>query len=243
MKPSYLIRDQQLMAEARNYFAWQASLVMCEVGCRVVEVGCGLGNFTELLRQGRAVLAFEIEPACVEVFQSRYESDDDLRVLNRDWCATDWHDSTLPEITAFRPDSCVCINVLEHLEDDREALQRMAAVLPSGGSIVLLVPAFPALYGPIDKQLGHYRRYTRKSVRRLADGVGLQIKSARYMNSVGLVGWWVNAHILRREAQSAGQTRVFDRFVVPVLSRMERLVPPPFGQSLLVVLRKPVQPR
>ena len=226
------------MAPAKNYFDWQCRLVTRDLGRRVVEIGCGIGNFTGMLLEGRAVLALDAEPRCVEQLKSRYAAAANLDVLKFDWTGASWDQRLRPRLAAFRPDSCVCLNVLEHMEDDREALQRMAAILQPGGIIVLLVPAFPALYGPIDKQLGHYRRYTRKSVRQLAAAAGLHLKSADYMNAVGFFGWWVNAHVSKREAQSASQIDIFDRYIVPLSSRLERLVPPPFGQSLLVVLRK-----
>ncbi len=238
MNSSYTIEDQRLMTPAKNYFAWQCRLVTRELGRRVVEIGCGIGNFTGTLLDGRVVLALDAEPLCVEQLKSRYPSAANLDVLNFDWAAAAWDQRLRPRLEAFRPDSCVCLNVLEHIEDDREALLRMAAILQPGGIIVLLVPASPALYGPIDKQLGHHRRYTRNSVRQLAETAGLQVKSAHYMNAIGFFGWWVNAHILKREAQSAGQIGIFDRYIVPLSSRLEELVPPPFGQSLLVVLRK-----
>jgi len=104
---------------------------------------------------------------------------------------------------------------------------------------VLLVPAFPALYGPIDSNLGHYRRYSRGSIAKLAESTGLRIRKAHYVNAVGFFGWWVNSHILKRQAQSEKQIAIFDRYLVPLLSRLEEMVRPPFGQSLFVVLEKP----
>lgn len=238
MNSTYTIEDQRLMTPAKNYFAWQCRLVTRELGRRVAEIGCGIGNFTAMLLEGRAVMALDAEPLCVEQLKSRFPAADNLEVLHFDWGAAGWEQRLQPRLAAFRPDSCVCLNVLEHIEDDREALRRMSAILQPGGVIVLLVPAFPALYGPIDKQLGHHRRYTRKSLRTLAAAAGLHVKSAHYMNAIGFFGWWTNAHLLRREAQSASQIDIFDRYIVPLSSRLEGLVPPPFGQSLLAVLRK-----
>jgi SAM-dependent methyltransferase len=239
MDLSYTIKDQQLMSQAKNYFAWQCRLVTRELGRRVVEIGCGIGNFTGMLLDREAVLALDVEPECVGQLKSRYAAAANLQVLNCDWGAADWDRSMLPRLAGFAADSCVCLNVLEHIEDDIGALRRMAAILQPGGIIVLLVPAFPALYGPIDKHLGHYRRYTRDSVRQLAANAGLEVSNARYMNTVGFFGWWANSHIFRRNIQSAAQIGIFDRYIVPVSARLEDLVSPPFGQSLLVVLRKP----
>ena len=107
------------------------------------------------------------------------------------------------------------------------------------GVIVLIVPAFPALYGPIDRNLGHFRRYTRRSINRLASATGLRIRKAHYMNAIGFFGWWANARVFQREAQSERQIAIFERYVVPVMSRIEELARPPFGQSLFVVMEKP----
>jgi hypothetical protein len=118
----------------------------------------------------------------------------------------------------------------------------MASVLTPRGVVVLLVPAFPALHGPIDRNLEHWRRYRRSDLGRLADAAGLRLRWVRYMNTAGFFGWWMNARILRRDTQSAGQIAFFDRFIVPLMSRVESAIPPPFGQSLLAVMEKPENP-
>lgn len=222
------------MSRAKNYFAWQGRLVTREIGRRVVEVGCGLGNFTGMLLDREAVVALDSEPACIERLEARYADWRNLRAFVCDAGKPDF-----PDLRAFRADSCVCLNVLEHIEDDRRALENMASALEPGGVIALMIPAFEALYGPIDRNLGHYRRYTQASLRKLAEAAGLRIRKSHYVNSVGFFGWWLNARIFRREAQSERQIEFFDSRVVPLLSRLESLAPPPFGQSLFAVLEKP----
>ena len=222
------------MSRAKNYFAWQSRLVTRELGRRVVEVGCGLGNFTGTLLDREAVIAVDSEPDCIQRLKERYPDRDNLHVF-----ACDAGSPAFSDLAWFHPDSCVCLNALEHIQDDRQALHGMASILSPGGVVVLLVPAFPALYGPIDSNLGHYRRYTRGSIARVAGAAGLRIKKAHYMNAVGFFGWWMNSHIFKRGAQSERQIEIFDRYVVPLLSHVEGMVRPPFGQSLFVVLEKP----
>ena len=101
---------------------------------------------------------------------------------------------------------------------------------------MLIIPAFEALYGPIDRKLGHYRRYTRASLAKVAEAAGLRVKKAHYMNVVGFFGWWTNAHVFRRQTHAERQIAIFDRYIVPVLSAIEVRVLPPFGQSLFAVL-------
>jgi 2-polyprenyl-3-methyl-5-hydroxy-6-metoxy-1,4-benzoquinol methylase len=230
---SYTLEDQERMSSAKNYFTWQSNMVTRELGRRVVEVGCGIGNFTAKLLDRESVIALDIEPDCVERLKERYPNQPNLHTFAGDAA------SVLRGLSRFRPDSCVCLNVLEHIEDDYEAIDAMASVLEPGGIIVLMIPAFPALYGPIDRNLGHFRRYNRESIHKLAQASNLRIKKLRYMNTVGFFGWWANSHLFKREAQSSGQIQLFDGFVVPIMSRVERLAPPPFGQSLFVVLQKP----
>jgi len=216
------------MTAAKNYFAWQASMVKPALGRRVIEVGCGIGNFTGQLLDREAVIAIDRDPDCVAEVKRRYPDQDNLHVRCCD--AADVKDEA---------DSCVCLNVLEHIEDDGAALRAMAGIIPRGGTIVLLLPAFSALYGPIDRNLGHFRRYKRASIIDLARGAGLEIGTLRYVNMPGFFGWWINARMLKRTAQSPRQIQVFDRYIVPLIARFERRLAPPFGQSIFAVLKKP----
>jgi ubiquinone/menaquinone biosynthesis C-methylase UbiE len=229
----YTVRDQQRMSRAVNYFAWQAKLAMAPLGQRVVEVGCGIGNFTRMIADRERVIGLDIEPACIAEHRKRFASQPNVSSMVMDALAPEF-DSLRQE----RPDSVVCLNVLEHIEDDLGTLRAFAGILPVGGRAVLIVPAFMALYGPIDKHLGHYRRYTRNSFRQVAEQAGFRASQVRYMNTAGFFGWWVNAKVLRREEQSEGQIDLFDKGIVPVMEKLEGWIHPPFGQSIFAVLEK-----
>ena len=232
--PDYGRQTQERMAKAINYYAWQARLVAREIGTRVMEVGCGMGNFTGLLlHRCEAVLAVDGDPKCIERLQARYANESKLSAVPCDAASDEFR-----SLSGFRPDSCVCLNALEHIEDDRRALENMASVLTPAGVIVLLVPASKALYGPIDSNLGHYRRYSRKSIFKLAEHAGLKIRKLHHINSIGFFGWWTFARVFRRETLSPVHIELFDRYFLPWMSRFEDTVRPPFGQSLFVVLQK-----
>jgi SAM-dependent methyltransferase len=228
---AYTLEDQQRMSRAKNYFAWQHRLLRNELGRRVLEVGCGVGNFTGLLLDRDTVIAVDVQPECIERLKLRYPDQPNLYAFECDVLAPEFRG-----LAKFSPDSSVIVNVLEHVDDDSAALKAVASVLAPGGVIVVLVPAFQALYGPIDKNLGHHRRYSRRAILQLARQTGLRIRKLHYMNSIGFFGWWTNAHLLKRQAQSERQIEIFDRYLVPPMSALERLLAPPFGQSLLAVL-------
>ncbi len=233
-RAAYTVADQERMARAANYLAWQSRLVRRDLGRRVLEVGCGVGNFTGTLLDREAVIAVDVEPSCIARLKRRYAGHRNLHAFVCDVLGPEFR-----ALARFEPDSCVCLNVLEHTPDDCLALAQMGAVVRPGGAIVLMVPAFPSLYGPIDRNLGHFRRYSRAAIARLAQRAGLRLRRVRYSNFIGFFGWWMNARVWKLEAQSARQIEVFDRYLVPIASAVEEIVPPPFGQSLVAVLELP----
>lgn len=221
------------MAKAKNYLAWQARLILPELGSRVVEVGCGAGNFTCRLLDRKIVVAVDSEPECLDRLRERYPQQPNLEIVVDDPSS----DSFL-DLARFAPDSCVCTNVLEHIADDRRALQSMARILRPRGTIALWVPAFQSLFGPMDVRLGHFRRYRRRDVQALAHLTGLTIRKLHYVNSAGFFLWGASSHLLRQPAVTEQQVLIFDRWIAPWLSRLENLWPPPFGQTLFAVLEK-----
>jgi SAM-dependent methyltransferase len=231
---AYILADLEMMAQARNYFAWQRRLIAPHLGRRVLDVGCGVGNLTGRLLDREAVIAVDKDPECIARLTRRHGHRSSLVAVVAD--------ATAPEFAAlarFGADSCLCANVLEHIWDHRKALGAMVEAIAPRGTVVLLVPAFQALYGPIDANVGHYRRYSRRALVDLAESAGLRIEAVRCVNLPGLIGWWLNARVFRKQAQSERQIAFFDRYLVPAVSLIENLVPPPLGQSLLLVARKP----
>jgi SAM-dependent methyltransferase len=227
-----MLRDQALMSAAKNYFAWQARLALPNLGRRVLEIGCGAGNFTAHLMNRDLVVALDHEPRMLEHLRERFPNARNLQTV----LAEAEDEQSVSRLATLDLDSCVCLNVLEHVRDDVAALRAMARAIRPEGAIALIVPAFASLYGPVDRKLGHYRRYTRQSLAATAHNAGLSVREMRYLNAPGFFGWWLNARILKRDAQSAAQIAVFDRYLVPLTAWVESIFRPPFGQSLFAVL-------
>ncbi len=197
-------------------------------------MGCGAGNFTGFLLDRQLVVAVDPEPACLRQIAQRFHGRQNLTV---ELCGPP--STQFAALARFQPDTCICFNVLEHIREDGAAIAAMASIIPSGGILLLFAPAFEALYGPIDRALGHYRRYTRPSLLTLAQAAGLQTIDAQYVNLPGLFAWWLNARIFRRQTQSPAQIAFFDSLIVPVASRIEALIPPSAGLSVFAAFRKP----
>jgi SAM-dependent methyltransferase len=229
----YTLLDQQLMGRATRYFAWQAHTAKQHLGRRVLETGCGVGNFTRHLVDRELVVSMDVVEECVDRNRATFAGHPNMQFR-----FLDVQDSAFLDLRAVRADTVVCLNVLEHVRDDRLALKHMHHVLAPGGRAIFLLPAFESLYGPIDSNLGHFRRYSKASWRKLAEEAGFRVTHLRYFNFIGFFGWWSNSHLFRRQARSASQIDFFDRFAVPLQSKLEGWIEPPLGQSIFTVLEK-----
>lgn len=216
---------------ARNYAEWIFELIEPHLGCEVLEVGAGHGTFTEMLaRKTKRVVACDISERCAGRLRERFSRDEHVEVL---------HGSIDSAATHGPFDSVVLINVLEHIEDDDGALRDARSLLTRGGQIVLWVPAFSFLYSDFDRRIGHHRRYDKTGLRRQLADAGYEAAAVSYFNAVGAVAWLVVARFLRRTPTDSVPVRVFDKYFVPVLKRLERRWRPPFGQSMLAIAVRP----
>ena len=136
-------------------------------------------------------------------------------------------------------DLTIAVNVLEHVERDEEFLRASYEILAPGGALLLLVPAVPAIFGSLDRAFDHFRRYTPSGLRTSLLATGFEIETLHYLNMVGVAAWFVSGRILRRTTLGRGQVRFYDRWIIPFVRRLESVVTPPIGQSILVMARKP----
>lgn len=235
MDQNFLVNDLEIMAGARHYNEWIYSRIRPHLGKRILELGAGIGNFTERFLDSERLIVLEIEEGCYQKLLERFGKHDGIAFVQSEM-------RELLQQGYFREekiDTVVCLNVLEHIEDDCGALRDVYDILVPGGKLILMVPCFQSLYGEMDRLLGHYRRYKSRELTEKVKQAGFQISKMFYMNSVGMFGWFLNSRILNKTTQSAQQVRFYDRFVVPVVSRIESVIKPPFGQSLFAICIKP----
>jgi hypothetical protein len=135
-------------------------------------------------------------------------------------------------------DSIVLVNVLEHIAEDQAFLDDAHAGLTPAGTLLLLVPALPQIYGSLDQSFGHYRRYTKTSLASKLHVSGFEIIRLAYVNLLGIAGWFLTGRLLRRTTLRPHYVRWYDQWVIPWLSKLEERWQPPCGQSLLVIARK-----
>ena len=215
------------------YNAWLHARVEGALGKRVLEVGSGVGNQTRFFADRERVVASDVEVHYVRELKARFENRTNVKVASYRFPLAE---ADRAELLAEKLDTVVCMNVLEHIEDDAATLRDFASVLPAGGRLVLLVPSLKALYGSLDVHLHHFRRYEKDELEKLVKAAGFEVEKVRFLNRPGVLGWWLNSKVLKRKVLPKGQLRAF-RWILPLL-KLEEKTEPGFGMSLLVLARK-----
>jgi len=222
------------MARLEPYNAWLADRFRTVLGSRVLEIGAGFGNMTRHLVPRQLLVASDLDPVALEHLRGVFREHASVRVASYRFPLTD---AEREEIRALRVDTVVCLNVLEHIEDDVATLANLYDVLVPGGHLVLVVPALARLYGTLDEHLRHFRRYEKEELEDKVRGAGFTLVESRFLNRPGIFGWYVNGKILRRRVLPRGQLAAF-KLLMPMLEK-EAKNPPSTGMSLLAIGRKP----
>ena len=223
----------EILAAAPRYNAWMFEVIAPFLGRRILEVGAGIGNMSqEFLRTSPELL---VVTDTDEFYRRRLTERFGTRPEVVVEALTMPDASAVARFLPHRIDTAIALNVVEHIEDDVGTLAAMRSLLVPSGRVIILVPALQAIYGELDRQLGHFRRYGRATLGAAFRRAGLTVEHLFWFNRVGVLGWWFNGRVRRVTRIPLEQLRGFDR-MVPLL-RLERYLPLPFGQSLIAVGR------
>ena len=197
------------MSAAPKFNKWMADAIRPWVGQHVLEIGAGMGNMTrQLCARRKLYVATDLDPEHVANLSGSFRHRPTLRVAKLD-AENPAHFVPF----AAQMDTVICLNVLEHISDDLGTLQRIRTLLEPGGRLLLLVPNDPRAYGTIDKEIGHFRRYTKPGLYSLMEQAGYQMEQMLEFNRVSMPGWRVTGQILKARSLSVNGLRIFDTFV------------------------------
>ncbi|MFN0088229.1 MAG: class I SAM-dependent methyltransferase [Blastocatellia bacterium] len=219
------------LAELDRYNYWIYEQIANAVGRRILEVGSGTGNITQFLRGGgRHVTATDVVPGYRNHLEKLFADESNVRIGSFDLMAP------APAAYGEAFDTVVCLNVLEHIENDQFALEQMRDVLEPGGKLALLVPAHRLLFGEFDRAVGHYRRYQRRELTEKLSRAGFVVRERKFFSMLAALPWLINGRLLKRDYLPSGQANLANK-LVPLL-KLERLIGPPCGLSLIAIAEK-----
>lgn len=226
-------KNFEQLADAKKYYRWVVDTFHTWIGQRVLEVGCGQGNVTTNLLDREFVLGIDFDETYLANIRKRFATHKNFSAENRDITRD------VVTLKAQRFDTIVCMNVIEHIEDEVGAAKKMWDILEPGGQIIMLAPAFQALFSPYDHKVGHYRRYTKKTLRKTLESAGFSVPKTYYFNMLGALGWFVVFKLLKRDFAGEGNVSLQEK-LIPLLQTIERILPAPFGLSVIAIGQKPL---
>ena len=223
---------EELDSNVPNYNEWLRTLVAPAATGKIIELGAGMGTFSlALLETADHVVA--VEPSHRGSAALIASTRDNERVTPVHGYAAD--------AECLGPfDGAVMSNVLEHIEDDEGTLRELFAMVRPGGSVAVFSPAFELLMSDFDRAIGHVRRYRVRGLVGKFEHAGFEVTEARYVNMPGFFAWLLVSRLMRKRPTHSDLSRVYDRRVVPISRWIESHVRPPFGQSVLVIGRVPL---
>ncbi len=223
----------QSIRKARRLKRWTKSRFQHAIGPRILEVGCGIGNFTELLLASPEIVALDDDLFFVERLNLRFGHLENLRVLHGNQALTS--PATTGATGPF--DTVLALNVIQRLADDTTALKNYFSLLAPGGTLIVMVPGQPSLKNRLDESLRHYRRYDRRDLTQRLLAAGFTIQHTEDFNRMGAWGWRLSGACGMRHL-SQRQMRLFDA-LLPV-ARVCEALPLGRGLNLIAIAAKPL---
>jgi len=225
-------------------FRWRnlRNLVKTHIqGNNILDAGCGTGHLTlELLQEGFTVTATDYSQELVDFTRKLLDQ--------TDYCANVYQ-LDLREtktLTEENYDTIVCLDVLEHIDNDMIALQNLKNALKPGGVLIISVPALSWLYSYRDEEIGHYRRYNKHELlKKLADA-GFEISTIRFWNLTGLLPYLISEKLLKisidknvRNNNKSRSARITNNLLNVWFEHFENNFNSPIGLSLIAVCIRP----
>jgi SAM-dependent methyltransferase len=232
----YFGEELEVLADTFRYQEWIADQFRPYLSGRIMEVGAGIGSMA------KKWLTYAEELHLVEPASNLYP----ILQKNFNCCPNvSLYRGGLEEVLSENPrlgnrafDAVIMVNVLEHIEDDYRVLRVMSRMLKSDGHLLMFVPAMPVLYGSLDSEFGHFRRYTKSTLASVCRKAGYEMVRIRYFDVFGVLPWWFVNRVLRSKTLNPGMAKLYDRLVVPLARRLEEAIPPLLGKNLVLVARQ-----
>jgi 2-polyprenyl-3-methyl-5-hydroxy-6-metoxy-1,4-benzoquinol methylase len=223
----------QYLSETTQLNQWMFETIYPYVGGRILEIGSGIGNISsQFVNAGTPITLSDLDAGYCRMLHEKFDREPLVRGIHQVDFAHPFFETAYSPLTG-KFDTVFALNVVEHISDDKQAVANARSLLAPGGRLIILVPAYAALYNRLDRNLDHYRRYTRKSVRQLLSG-GFEVLHTQYFNLAGIFGWFFSGTIFRKKNLSAGELGIYNKFV-PLFRMADELTLHKAGLSVIAV--------
>lgn len=226
-----------LFAEAHRFNEWMFSTLSRYCTDNILEIGSGIGNISRLLLEKyEKVSLSDLRESYCDILKKKFQHDGHLQnVYQLDLGERDLQKSRAMLIGQF--DSVIASNVVEHVENDGLAIRNCYDMLKLKGRLVVLVPAYGFLYNGLDRELGHFKRYSRATMTDLLQKEGFSIVHSQYFNAAGIFGWWLAGSVQKKTLLPKNQLNLYNK-LIPFIRLIDKISFSKMGLSLIVVGEK-----
>lgn len=204
----------EIISGAHRFNEWMYQTIRPWLKGNILEIGSGIGNISQfVLRDFSSVSLSDYDSSYIKLLKDQFSHHPAVKgFYSIDLQHPDFFQTYKEQERRY--DSIFLLNVIEHLADDRKAVEYCAWMLKPGGRLVLLAPSYSWLFCKMDKELGHFRRYTTSSLASVIELSGeFDITHKTYFNAVGIAGWLVMGKWLGQPALRKSEMTTFNRIV------------------------------
>jgi len=226
----------QVIAKADRFNQWMYSEFKSELKGEILEAGSGIGNISSLvIGDGMSITLSDNNIEYCDWLRENFKGASNVRnVLQIDLVHPDFQNTYFTLKEKF--DSIFLLNVLEHIPDDHSAIANCYYMMKPWGNLVVLVPAYQWLYCSLDKELGHCRRYSRKTLGSVVEKENFTAKEIHHFNFIGIFGWFLSGKIFQSK-KLGGEMGLFNR-IVPIARLVDKITFKKIGLSVIITATK-----
>lgn len=228
----------EVIADANHFNKWMYQTIKPFLHGTILEIGSGIGNISSfLIEDNLNVSLSDTDDFYIETLKKKFSNSNNLNgVFAIDLSLHDFKSAY--EIFKGQYDTIFLLNVLEHIQDDKKAVEHCKYLLKPNGKLIILTPAFSFLYSKLDKALGHYRRYNVKGLKNIFTLNQLEIQKGFYFNALGIFAW-LYAKLFRLKTIPSGEMKLFNKFV-PISKFLDKFFLNKIGLSVIIVGTKKI---
>jgi len=223
----------EVIAKADRFNRWMFDQFKDQLKGEILEIGSGIGNISQLvIEEGHSITLSDYNEEYCDFLKNKFSQNANVKeILSIDLVHPDFPNKYFTYKEKF--DTIFLLNVIEHIKDDLVAIKNCKYLLKKDGHVVLLAPAYSWLYSSFDKQLGHFRRYSLKSLKELLKKNEFNILSGSHFNFAGIAGWFLFGKIFNKKMLGSNEMSVFNK-IVPLAKVIDNLFLKKIGLSVVV---------
>jgi SAM-dependent methyltransferase len=224
----------EALSKADAFNQWLYDTIKRFAQGQILEIGSGIGNISaHLLKDQPTVTLTDLRPEYCRLLETKFAGHPHLQgIYEMDLALKDFNVKNSGLLEKF--DTVIALNVVEHIEHDALAINNARQLLRKNGKLVILVPAGPWLYNSLDRELGHFKRYTKKGLNHLMESAGFSVQHSLYFNAAAIAGWWFSGHMLREKIITSNKLNLYNQ-LVPLFRMADWFVAPFTGVSVISV--------